>query len=229
MPSLAQILTDHGSALVLDAASTRIQVGLLQADAPALWRESGESEAGTAVFTLTSEVLHAADRSIDEVGAFIFCEGPGSMLGVRTVAMALRTWQALIPRACYSYQSLAVAGRAAWRTGARRAFAVIADARRETWHQQLIAADGQLDGPLARLPVAALAAHERVTPENFRTWSTLPPDVLTVSYRLAELFPIVVGDHDFAVATLPDAFQHEAPEYKKWSAQIHQAAPTSPK
>ena len=48
MSSLRQLLAQHGTLLVLDAASARVQVGLLRADASAAWATS-EEEAGVGV------------------------------------------------------------------------------------------------------------------------------------------------------------------------------------
>ena len=142
MAHLAQLLASHGRILVLDAASTRVAVGLLRADESAIWVESSD-DASQAVFRGTETVLKQAGLRLDTIDAFVFCTGPGSMLGTRTVAMTLRTWLLLKSRPAYSYQSLAAAGRAEW-IRQPRAFTVIADARRETWHAQAVAADGTL-------------------------------------------------------------------------------------
>jgi tRNA threonylcarbamoyladenosine biosynthesis protein TsaB len=226
MPSLSQLLASHGRLLVLDAATTRVQIGLLTVGQAGRWLAFDE-EAGTALFAGTDVLLKEMRVTLDAVGAFVFCEVPGSMLGIRTVAMALRTWQVLKPRPAYAYQSLALAGRRAW-TQQPRPFAVIADARRETWHVQAVAADGTL-AALQRLPASDLPAGELLTPENFRAWATPPRPVAACSYDLARIFPTVAeGDHFHATA-MPDAFQHEAPEYKKWSAQVHSAASAPPK
>ncbi|WP_438482280.1 peptidase M22 [Oleiharenicola lentus] len=222
MPSLPQLLASHGNLLVLDAASTRIQVGLLRLQAPAIWREAVE-EAGSGLFSLTQAALQEANLRIAEVGSFVFCEGPGSMLGIRTVAAALRTWQALAPRPCFSYQSLAVAGHYAWAKSDARPLTLIADARRDTWHVQIISVDGKL-APLARVAATELAQGEIFTPDNFRVWTKLPESVQTCSYRLEEILPTLVDGDYFRPTENPDAFQHEAPEYKKWSAQVHSAA-----
>ncbi len=225
MPTLTQLLASHGRLLVLDAASTRVQVGLLQTGTRSLWR-SFDEEAGTAIFAGTEAVLQEAGRKLDEAGAFVFCEGPGSMLGTRTVAMALRTWQVLKARPAYTYQSLAVAGHFAW-TQTPRDFTVIADARRDTWHVQAVRADGRLTA-LQRVAATELPAGELLTPENFRAWAPPPRPAAGCSYDLAKIFP-ALGDGDYFRATeTPDAFQHEAPEYKKWSAQVHRAA-TAPR
>lgn len=221
MPALPQLLASHGRLLVLDAASTRVQAGLIPNGAPACWR-SVNDEAGTGLFTVTAGLLDETGARLGEIGAFIFCEGPGSMLGTRTIAMALRTWQVLKPRPVYAYQSLAVAARGAW-TQQARAFAVIADARRDTWHVQAVGADGRL-ATLQRVPAGELPAGELLTPENFRAWAQPPRPAATCSYDLAKIFPTLADGDYFRATAAPDAFQHEAPEYKKWSAQVHRAA-----
>jgi len=223
MPSLTQLLGDHGRLLVLDAASTCTQVGILSATAPALWHQAPE-EAGTAIFMGTESLLERSGCTLSDIHAFVFCAGPGSMLGTRTIAMALRTWQVIAPRPIYTYQSLAIAARYAWAQMPGRSFGVIADARRDTWHYQPISATGNLP-PLQRLPASALPLGEWLTPENFRAWALPPHPAATCSYDLAKIFP-ALGDGDYFTATAaPDAFQHEAPVYKKWSAQIHQTPP----
>lgn len=221
MASLAQILAHHGCILVLDAASTRIQVGLLCTDQAARWRTSAE-DAGQAVFAETSALLSAAGLGLAEVNAFVYCEGPGSMLGVRTVAMALRTWATLRTRPCYTYQSLAAVARREW-VVRPRGFTVIADARRDSWHSQTVSADGTL-APLQRLPASALSAGELLTPESFRVWAALPPQTQRCAYDLPAIIVTTVDDDLLRETASPDAFQHEAPEYRKWLSQVHSAA-----
>lgn len=227
MARLTQLLANHGSILVLDAASQRVQVGLLQTGKSALWHATTD-EAGRGVFAGTESVLQQSGLTIDRIGAFLFCEGPGSMLGTRTVAMTLRTWLALKPRPVYHYQSLAVAARFAWSHQASRDLTVIADARRETWHCQPIHADGSMP-TLQRLPATELPAGDLLTPENFRAWAEPPRPVASCSYELAAIFPAVMDGDYFTATEAPDAFQHEAPEYKKWSAQAHSAATATPR
>lgn len=225
MATLPQLLANHGHLLLLDAASTRVQVGLLRTARPACWHTTA-AEAGTGIFTGTAAVLADARLKPDDIDAFVFCEGPGSMLGTRTVAMALRTWSVLRPRPAYAYQSLALAGRFAW-TQASRNFAVIADARRETWHVQTVGADGTLPS-LQRTAAGELPAGELLTPENFRAWAQPPRPVSVCGYDLARIFPSLADGDYFRAVAAPDAFQHEAPEFKKWSAQVHSAATAPP-
>jgi len=209
MPSLSQILEEHPPVLLLDAASTRIQAGLLSSGSPPQWRSSDE-EAGVGVF----RCLEDLGVEIDRIGAFAFCDGPGSILGIRTTAMALRMWAVLKPRPMYAYCSLAVVAQAL----ARPDLAVIADARRGAWHHYT------LESGLRRVAAADLAG-EQVMPENFRHWAPLPEGVPTTSYRLESLLalPTVAQADLFRSVQDPDAFLHEEPAYATWSPQIHRA------
>lgn len=206
MPSLHQIRA-HFPALVIDAASAEIQVGWLRADAPPAWHTTRE-EAGTGVFA------GVAQLGVDpgEAGCFVFCDGPGSVLGIRTAAMALRTWHVLRPRPVFAYSSLALVAHAAGDAGT----GYIADARRDSWHHF------QLGRGLRRVPTADLAG-PLAMPENFRHWTPLPAALATVPYRVAELLA-QTADTDLLRATdAPDAFLHEEPSYVTWTPQIHRA------
>jgi tRNA threonylcarbamoyladenosine biosynthesis protein TsaB len=209
MPSLSQILREHSPLLLIDAASERIQTGLLDADAGARWASRNE-EAGVGVF----ECLDELDVDIDSVASFAFCEGPGSILGIRTSAMALRMWNILRPRPTFAYFGLAVVARAVGRTDV----AFIADARRGRWHRQL------MGGTPERVFAADLAG-ELMTPEGFRRWDPLPRGATTASYDLASLLgmPSVASAELFRETPQPDAFLHQEPAYAKWTPQIHRA------
>jgi tRNA threonylcarbamoyladenosine biosynthesis protein TsaB len=209
MPSLSQILAEHSPLLLIDAASARVQVGLLGAGVPPRW-SSRQDEAGVGVF----ECLDELDVAIDSVRSFAFCEGPGSILGVRISAMALRMWNVLGPRPTLGYKSLAVVARALGRPGA----AVIADARRGQWHRLI------LGGSLERVPVAELSG-ELVMPEGFRNWDPPPAQTTRTPYDMAAFFAMrQVADADlFSPSESPDAFLHQEPSYAKWVPQIHRA------
>ena len=171
------------------------------------WARS-TSEAGVGVFKCLEEL----GIQPDEVGAFVFCDGPGSMLGIRTVAMAIRTWHVLKSRPVFSYHSLAIVAHAL----RRPELTVIADARRDAWHSI------RLGSSLHRLRTIELQGL-LVTPDGFRHWTALPADVRTVPYELAELLPRIQDADLFSATDAPDAFLHEEPSYVTWTPRIHRA------
>lgn len=210
MPSLHQLLAAGAPLLVLDAASTRIQAGVIAADGTGRWASS-EADAGLGVF----RCVEALGVDLDSVRAFAYCSGPGSILGIRTVAMALRAWEAVRagpPRPLYAYGSLALVAHAAGPGGP----AVIADARREWWHVY------RLGAGLERLPAAGVPAGA-VMPAGFRQWKAPPPGTGEAGYDLAGLLARTADCDLFAAAPEPDAFLHEEPSYAAWTPQLHRA------
>ncbi len=223
MPSLRELLAAHPSLLLIDSASARVQVGLwsrgpsgesgdANKSGPSRWLVS-DTEASTGLFACVETILNERGLRIADVNAFAFCEGPGSVLGIRTAAVALRAWNVINPSAAlYRYQSLDLVARALGRPGVN----VIADARRDTWHV------AQLGSALRRVAPAELQG-ELVMPEHFRHWTALPAGVATTPYDLASLLETTVDADLFRATSEPDAFMHEDPSYVTWTPQIHQA------
>lgn len=207
MPSLSELMRDHAPVLILDAASLRSQVGLITADGTARW-ETQTGEAGVAIFRCVERL----GVDLATVRAFVFCEGPGSTLGIRTVAMALRVWQNLSPRPAFAYGSLDLIAHAL----AVAETAIIADARRDTWHYQ------RLGQPLRRVPTAELTT-PLLTPADFRNWTTLPANVTTTPYNVSTLLTRALNARILRAVEAPEAFLHEEPSYATWNAHIHRA------
>ena len=224
MPSLRQLLATHPTILLIDSASTCVQVAVLRQNSDPVWI-SKMGEAGEKVFSAVTEILASAHISLESVDAFVFCDGPGSVLGIRTAAVALRTWCLLRARPVYAYCSLAIVAHALACKASRRDFAVIADARRDSWHQVAVDANGAISN-LQRIPTSALTG-ALIMPEAFRHWTSLPASVETVPYALAALLPPLADADLFYAAPEPDAFLHEEPVYKTWIPQVHRAPPTS--
>lgn len=72
---------------------------------------------------------------------FIFCEGPGSILGIRIAAMAIRGALALRECPVFAFQSLSLAARLILRAGMARGnanFAVVAESRMNCWNVLIV-------------------------------------------------------------------------------------------
>lgn len=218
MRSLRELIEAHSSLLLLDAAAAVVYAGWFERGAEPRWMEIAE-EAGAGLF----RALDRLGVDVATAGAFAFCEGPGSVLGIRTSAVAIRTWQVLRARPAYGYRSLELLARARGRPG----LTLIADARKQSWHALSIDATGQ-PGPLQRLAPEALTP-PLGTPAGFRQWSPLPPvsveplpyDVPAL-WRAAEAVPLLRD------APEPDAFLHEEPSYVTWTPKVHQANVSAP-
>lgn len=208
MSNLHQVLAAHAPLLVIDAASSRVQVGWIDAVGTTGRWASSEEESGIAVF----RGIEQLGVDVASAGAFVFCDGPGSILGIRTVAMALRAWTTLTPRPIFAYSSLALVSHAL----PNPEITVIADARRDAWHTY------RRGESLSRVPSAALSG-SLVMPQGFRNWTALPGSVRPTPYSVADLL-VATAEHDLLRPTTePDAFLHEEPSYVTWTPQIHRA------
>lgn len=208
MPSLRELRSRYAPLLLIDAASAVIQVGaLVSVSAGDRWTRSS-ADAGTGIF----ENLAALPMTPADCGAFIYCDGPGSILGVRSAAAALRAWLVIGPRPVFAYHSLSLVARSLAQPGQQ----VIADARRGFWHR--CAGSGSLE----RVPDAELGEN-LLMPEGFRHWSPLPPGVATTSYDLPSLLARAQEEALFTETNEPDAFLHEEPSYVTWTPHVHRS------
>src|SRR5690625_7970577 len=84
-----------GLFLLIDAAGPLVQTALWSDGAWFRWIGSREV-AGRSVFAGVQEIFKSERISLKNLSGFFFCEGPGSMLGVRIAAMAIRGWQTML-------------------------------------------------------------------------------------------------------------------------------------
>jgi len=224
MPSIRQLLDSHATILLIDSSSACVQVAVWHRNWEPIW-SAKSGEAGEQIFSAVNDALGHSGMTLEMIDAFVFCDGPGSVLGIRTAAVALRTWRLLRARPVYAFCSLTIVAHALALAQNRRDFSVIADARRDTWHHVEIDADRNIS-PLKRVPTSALAG-ALVTPEGFRHWSTPPAPMQTVPYSLAALLPSLVDVELFSPTAEPDAFLHEEPVYQTWTPQVHRAPSTT--
>jgi tRNA threonylcarbamoyladenosine biosynthesis protein TsaB len=79
-------------ALVIDGSGASVFVGLLGTEGKWLSQITQKSAPLEGLFPAVESVLYAAQCRISDVRDFIYCEGPGSVLGLRLCAMAIQTW-----------------------------------------------------------------------------------------------------------------------------------------
>ncbi len=223
--SLASVVAAHGSVLVLDPCTIHVQAGVLRAGQPPLWHSGGD-DSSIHLFAAAEICLKAANLRPSQVGAYVFCDGPGSQLGIRTAAMALRTWQALrpAPAPVFAYRSLLVAALAHAQTHPGP-FAVVADARRDSWHAVRVAADGSATEVL-RAARAELGdwSEPLLTPTGFRAWAQPPRPAGTCDYDCATMFGALAERPLLTAVAEPEPWLSAPITYKTWTGERHRAA-----
>ena len=173
--------------LVLDgSARAGVRVGVL---AGGRWVGQGFSPEGAleGLFGCAETALAEAKLKLGDIRSFALCVGPGSVLGIRIAALAVRSWSALEPRPIFVWESLAGIARSALAAGEKGPFLVAAESRLKRWHALEVSADGSLGAPFeaeaaqlnssgrrvlasSEAAPAVLTSHVAVPPP----WSALP-------------------------------------------------------
>ena len=217
--------------LILDTASPTTFAGLGVNDRDWSWEEETR-ESGIALFACVERLLKSRSISIESIRTVAFCEGPGSLLGVRTAAIALRTWMAsgFLPVATLmTFSSLALA-TAGWRQQRGDDTCTVAiDARRQSW---FCLTSG---GPITRGLEIGRIPHEEIRgipppvllPEGFPIWNPRPESWINYPYEPRLLESAETRRQILRPTVLPDAYQPESPAYQKWTPPISRTpAPT---
>jgi tRNA threonylcarbamoyladenosine biosynthesis protein TsaB len=199
-------LQSKSQVLVLDATSAQVQVGLFLAPCTQGRYAYSNEESGIGLF----QAVQSLGCNLEDIKTFVYANSPGSILGIRTVAMALRIWKTLSNSNVYAYNALSLLAEA----NPNSKVTYIADARRDMWHTY------SQESGYKRMQTDELVA-PLALPEGFRTWSSLPSNLTVVPYCIEKLWPKVLDIPLLTESENPDAFLYEQPSYVTWEPQIH--------
>lgn len=218
--------------LIIDTASPTTVVGLGRSDDDWHWLQS-DQESGISLFQLVARLTREHATPLAALCTLAYCEGPGSMLGIRTTAMAIRTWVAsgsLGKATLATYSSLALAAAGVRRQCSGGAIAVAIDARRQSWYGLIDLPGDHQPAEIERIPnTESDRLGDRVfLPEGFPIWNHRPEGWQDTTYE-----PSLLESADQRLRLLrsvdqPDAFQLDPPTYQKWTPAINRSQPLSP-
>ena len=94
--------------LVIDGSGSAVFAGVLGPDGNWLAQSEQDGAPLESLFPSVEATLEAAQLNLTDIRSFIYCEGPGSVLGLRLCAMAIETWSRLHPESAhyFAYNSL---------------------------------------------------------------------------------------------------------------------------
>ena len=208
--------------LVIDGSSASTFVGLLDGERQWLAGNSQRVAPLEGLFPMVEAVFSSAGCQLAEVHHFVYCEGPGSVLGIRLCAMAIQTWGQLSKSAVqyFSYNSLELtAGLLVRDTGKIERALLIAGWKKNVWHSieisngrigAIAAIDDRAvhdwsDGPLFSLP-------------QRKGWQTVPAGAITLEYsprRLPEVAYLLKSTKTI------ELYSSNMNTFQKWVPQRH--------
>lgn len=131
---------DYPLYAVLDASSPIILTGLYHSiDKRFIVIESSSTEALDSIFEGLRNCLTRMNTEISQLGGFIYCQGPGSILGIRLGIMAINTWCQMTGEShrsqiILSYNSLEMVAQALLAKESSLPFHVISEYKKGHWN-----------------------------------------------------------------------------------------------
>jgi tRNA threonylcarbamoyladenosine biosynthesis protein TsaB len=207
--------------LVLDgSARAGVRVGVL---AGGRWVGQGISPDGAleGLFGCVEAALAESNLKLGDIRSFALCVGPGSVLGIRISALAVRSWSALESRPIFIWESLAGIARSALVSGEKGPFLVAVESRLKRWHALEVSADSSLGTPFE-----AEAAQLNSSGRRVLASSEAAPGVLTSHLAVAHpwsFLPAFFGQSGFLrEESRPDAL-NVANDFATWSGERHRS------
>ncbi len=212
---------DAGIWLFLDGSGLNPRVGLWRSGRWLAYRE-GPAPALAALYGGVRELVREAGVAWAELGGYLYVDGPGSVLGLRLTAMAVRTWQtddAAKPGqtsrpvlACGSLQLAAALARA---VQIPTPFGIFTESRQGRWHVLTVNGDGTNSSP-AEVGENELPAGILFHLAARKAWSKPPAHAQPLPATLRDHPEIVGRPGLFNPAATAIPYSVQAPEYKKW-------------
>ena len=221
--------TDNPAAeesLVIDCSEGEVFCGLLDADRRWLARRQSGPGALEALFPSVAAVLREAVRAPGSIRRYLYCEGPGSVLGLRLGAMAIETWCRLsaAPVERLGYGSLQLtAALLLIDDPALQNACIVSDWKQDAWHSLEIrdrragevatlptSEIQSLDGPLYHLP-------------RRKGWQAPPDGAQTLPYQPSRLDEVLDSPGLLRPSAAVELFQPGGNTFAKWNPQRHRA------
>lgn len=218
--------TTEGIALVIDSSGSSVFVGLLNDQDKWLAKVNSEGAPLEELFTTVDAALSEARIELRNVSQYIYCEGPGSVLGLRLCAMAMETWSRLYPNSAqfYKYNSLQLTALALQHSSSNLEEAlIVADWKKGAWNALYIK-DGAVgstevidDTTLANWTGSLYHLPQR------KGWQSPPANTQTIAYDPTKLSQ--VRNHPTLLKKTDgiELYNSGINTFQKWTPERHRA------
>lgn len=213
-------------ALVIDGSSSSFFSGVLGSDGSWLASKKAPEPALESLFETVDSVLESAGVKLDAIKSYIYCEGPGSVLGLRLCAMAIETWMRIHPNPTklYAYNSLElVAANLLIQGKVTEEVLLISDWKKDTWNGLKAAPDSmgsttptsstelsEWKGPLYHLPAR-------------KGWQAAPESAVELSYEPECLPKLFVRSHFIEPRESVTLYNSGINSFQKWTPERHRS------
>lgn len=213
-------------ALVIDGSGSAVFVGILDSELKWIAQTHQDGAPLEYLFPTVKDTLESAGLKLCELRSFIYCEGPGSVLGLRLCAMAIETWSHLYPHTAkyFSYNTLQFCAQLISQNLATSAQALlVSDWKKGAWNAVIISsgkpgtttvmndeAIAKFEGPVYHLP-------------QRKGWQKPPENASTLNYKPEHLQTVLESDHLLTPTNGVELYSSGVNTFQKWTADRHRA------
>ena len=213
-------------ALVIDGSGSTVFVGVLTEGQRWLSQSSQTGSPLEQLFPTVESALEDAGLKLSTVKSYLYCEGPGSILGLRLCAMAIETWSRLYPDSAhlFSYNSLQLCAQLLKKdTELTANVLLVSDWKKGAWNA--IQINKGTISPTTVADDAAISDWDGVVyhlPQR-KGWQHPPANAQTITYA-PERLPELITDADWLQQTKGvQLYSSGVNTFAKWTPDRHRA------
>ena len=220
------MLPTNKVSLVIDGSGSKVFAGILDAENRWLVKLERDGSPLEELFSVIEAVLTESGLSLTEIGSYIYCMGPGSVLGLRLCAMAIETWARLYPKSAqyYKYNSLQLSAHALlYATPDLKDALIVSDWKKGAWNALYI--KGGHVGATEVIDDGALNDWENLIyhlPQR-KGWQSPPDKVQTLRYDPSILDAIRDASGLLQITDRIELYSSGINTFQKWTQTRHRA------
>ena len=220
------MLPTNKVSLVIDGSGSKVFAGILDAENRWLVKLERDGSPLEELFPVIEAVLTESGLSLTEIGSYIYCMGPGSVLGLRLCAMAIETWARLYPKSAqyYKYNSLQLSAHALlYATPNLKDALIVSDWKKGAWNALYI--KGGHVGATEVIDDGALNDWENLIyhlPQR-KGWQSPPNKVQTLRYDPSILDAIRDASGLLQITDRIELYSSGINTFQKWTQTRHRA------
>ena len=220
------MLPTNKVSLVIDGSGSKVFAGILDAENRWLVKLERDGSPLEELFSVIEAVLTESGLSLTEIGSYIYCMGPGSVLGLRLCAMAIETWARLYPKSAqyYKYNSLQLSAHALlYATPDLKDALIVSDWKKGAWNALYI--KGGHVGATEVIDNGALNDWENLIyhlPQR-KGWQSPPNKVQTLRYDPSIIGVIRDASGLLQITDRIELYSSGINTFQKWTPTRHRA------
>jgi tRNA threonylcarbamoyladenosine biosynthesis protein TsaB len=226
MDTASLINSEQYPALVIDGSGSSVFAGVLRNDGQWLAHSEQTGAALEMLFPTVESVLKDAELSLGDLRSYIYCEGPGSVLGLRLCAMAIETWSRLYPESArtFAYNTLQLCATLLKKdTSLPDLSLIISDWKKGAWNAVYIAEGDIGQTCVADDPTIAEWQGALYHLPQRKGWQLPPANVETLNYSPERLPEVMQQPGLLRPTSGVELYASGINTFAKWAPDRHRA------